>query len=81
MLRPYSATVRERSSTSVVSGVETPIYYPGTALRSEAEVVRIAAGQEVSGMVFSMVASGAATVGGTIRSPDGNPVAGASVTG
>ncbi len=55
-------------------------YYPGTPSAAEAQKVALAAGQEVSGADFPLVAVRLARVSGLVVSSDGKPVEGAMIS-
>lgn len=48
-----------------------PVFYPGTATLASASIVKLAAGQEQSGVDFSLQIVETAKVEGTVVSPDG----------
>jgi hypothetical protein len=77
------ATLRETWSTrgeqKQVLGY-APSYFPGTANAPDAQRVKVAVGQEVSAVDFSLVPGRAATVSGTAMRADGTPLAGGSVS-
>jgi hypothetical protein len=50
-----------------------PVYYPGTPIASAAAVVPVRAGEERTGIDFTMDYVPAARIGGTIVGPDGRP--------
>jgi hypothetical protein len=48
-----------------------PTYYPGTALRGEAQRIAIKAGEELGGVTFALIRAHTASVSGVVRKPDG----------
>lgn len=58
----------------------TPVYYSGTSDAANAAVIRIAAGEERSGLDFVLAAVSTAKISGLILGTDGGPASGASVT-
>ncbi|HXG70503.1 MAG TPA: carboxypeptidase-like regulatory domain-containing protein, partial [Gemmatimonadaceae bacterium] len=54
-------------------------YFPGTASGTDAPRVKVAVGQEVSGIDFPMVVGQAARLSGTASGADGAPLAGATI--
>jgi hypothetical protein len=57
-------------------GQQIPTFYPGTAEGSLAEMLRIRAGEVVSGLVFSCAATPMVLLSGTVTLPDGTPYSG-----
>ncbi len=57
-----------------------PTYYPGTASAQQADKVTVAIGDEVSGLVFSLVPTRTAKITGTAVDSRGRPMAGAFVS-
>jgi hypothetical protein len=55
-------------------------YYPGTANAGEAAPIKIAVGQEVTGLEFPVVRGGTFRISGTVVDSRGQPVAGTSVS-
>ncbi len=55
------------------------VFYPGTTTASEAGAVTVAQGEERTGLDFQLQLSPTATVEGTLRMPEGTPVASAAV--
>jgi protocatechuate 3,4-dioxygenase beta subunit len=54
-------------------------YFPGTARIADAQRIKVAAGQEATGIDFSLVPGRTAILSGTVTARDGAPLAGASV--
>jgi hypothetical protein len=52
-----------------------PTYYPGTALRGDAQRIAIKAGEEVSGIAFALARAQTASVSGIVRNADGSSAA------
>jgi hypothetical protein len=48
-------------------------YYPGTASHTEAQQVRLKAGEELSGIVFPLVTTRTSSITGVVRNVDGTP--------
>ena len=57
-----------------------PTYYPGSATATDAQRVKVAAGQEAAAIDFALSAMRAATLSGTAIGSDGAPLAGGSVS-
>ena len=57
-----------------------PTYYPGTASAQQADKVTVAIGDEISGLVFSLVPTRTAKITGTAVDSRGRPMAGAFVS-
>jgi hypothetical protein len=57
-----------------------PSYFPSTATPSEAQRVKVVAGQEAGGIDITLIAGRAAAISGTVTAMDGAPLAGASVS-
>jgi hypothetical protein len=74
-----AATIGGGSAASPTSGYAST-YYPGTTSAPEAQRVRLALGQEVSGTDFPLAPVRLARVSGTVMRSDGQPAAGTMVT-
>jgi Carboxypeptidase regulatory-like domain len=57
-----------------------PTYYPGTASAQQADKVTVGVGDEVSGLVFSLVPTRTARISGTAVDSRGRPMAGAFIS-
>jgi hypothetical protein len=57
----------------------SPVYYPGTPVRGQAEPVTLAPGQEITGLDFALQRVSTAIVQGRLLRPDGQPAPGAEV--
>jgi Carboxypeptidase regulatory-like domain len=57
-----------------------PTYYPGTASAQQADKVTVSIGDEVSGLVFSLVPTRTARISGTAVDSRGRPMAGAFIS-
>jgi hypothetical protein len=56
-----------------------PVYFPGTVSLADARRITLAAGQEMTGVDFSLQRVLTTVVEGTVTRPDGSPAAGANI--
>ncbi len=56
-----------------------PVYFPGTPSLSQATPVTLVAGQELTGLEFSLQRISTSVVQGVVTRPDGSPAAGATL--
>ncbi len=68
------------ATTAAQTSGYAPTYYPGTTSAPEAQRVRLALGQEVSGTDFALAPVRLARVSGTVVRSDGRPASGTIVT-
>lgn len=61
----------EHASTPAPSATFANIYYPGTPDSAAAQMIRVKAGEERTGLDFAMTPTPAATIDGTVASPPG----------
>ena len=75
-----AAFTSQSASASAPRSGYASTYYPGTPSAAEAQKIALAAGQEVSGADFPLVAVKLARVSGLVVSSDGKPVEGAMIS-
>lgn len=70
----YVYAVLDSRSDAINAGLGyATTYYPGTSSHTEAQQVRLSAGEELSGIVFPLVATRMSSVSGVVRNVDGTP--------
>jgi hypothetical protein len=67
------ATLDSQSDASNAGLGYATTYYPGTPSHTEAQQVRLNAGEELSGIVFPLVATRTSSISGVVRNVDGTP--------
>jgi hypothetical protein len=77
--RTLAAPAKPLAAASAKPFDYAPIYYPGTPALAQAAQLTLAAGQELSGLDFSLQRVSAVVIDGMVTRPDGRPAAGAAV--
>lgn len=77
--RSSSSSASDASPPALSTFAYAPIFYPGTADVTQAEPIRLEAGQVVEGLSFAIQRVPTAAVEGLVMRPDGQPANGASV--
>jgi protocatechuate 3,4-dioxygenase beta subunit len=80
MIEMSAAAVSSGGSTATPTSGYAATFYPGTTSAAEAQRVKVALGQEMSGADFALAAVKLAKVTGTVMRSDGQPASGTMVS-
>jgi len=79
-LTPGEYVISASTQTAIILGASddrmgyAPTFYPGTAVSTDAQRVRVSEAQEVQQITFNMVATRVATISGTAVNASGKPI-------